>query len=310
VARTGTEELLHELRRSSRSTDLLVPLVEKFMKNMPDVEDDEDREFMNNLILARSQPRKKGVYSPSMLSSCVRQVYLTKTGEQKRDVGRISSNGYFVEGNFRHFKWQFIVWKMHRAGIVQLVDVGSICIGTEIYVHNNRGDYGGTIDNLIYIPGPDVIVTVDWKGMNSNNFYKAIAANYPQHKYAVQVAGYAGLANASLDLSQKIEHAVVIYENKNGAVQTRLLKSPLGLKEYRVDIKKHRSEITSRLKTLRAAERRDEIPPVECVSTRRVMFKDCPFAPICRGEVEQLERKERKKKKIRKKPTVQFIKKR
>lgn len=292
---TSTEDLLKQLKRTSRSKAILVPRMERFMQQPVEIEDEEDRQFMIDLILARSQPRKKGVYSPSQLADCIRKVYFSKTGVKRSYLPRPDSNAIFLDGNFRHFKWQFLMWKMHRAGIIQLVDVGSICLGTEIYVENDRGDYGGTLDNLIFIPDIDFLCTVDWKGMNGNGFMRSIDRG-PTLGYAQQSVGYAGLANAALSdrLPRKIEAILIIGENKNGAVRNRLANSPLGLYEWKLNIETYTPHIAWRLKKLRVYERREEVPPPECVSTRRMMFKDCPFNKICLAEVQAIERKDRK----------------
>lgn len=298
---TSTEDLIKQLKRASKSKALLVPLIEEFMQQPIEIEDDADKAYLERLIEARSRPRKTGVYSPSMLASCLRQVYLIKTGEVKgRRVPRIESSGFFLDGNFRHFKWQFALWKMHRKEIIQLIDVDSICLGAEIYVASEKGDFGGTLDNLIYIPLADVVCTVDYKGMNGNSFINSIYKG-PGFRYVWQSVGYAKLANSALDLPRKIDQVIIIGENKNGPVNTRKLKSPLGLFEWDVPVSEHEFAVSRRLKRLRAFERRRELPPIECRSTRQMMFKDCPFAPFCRGEVEQVEKRRVKATKSKKK---------
>lgn len=305
---TATEDLLKQLKRADRSPSILVPLIESFLQRPIDIDDDKDRQYLNDLILARSQPRKQGVYSPSMLAGCVRQVYFAKTGVKRERLGRIESSGYFLDGNFRHFKWQFAIWKMHRAGIIDLINCDSLCLGTEVYVHNKKGDFGGTIDNVIYIPLIDMVVTVDWKGMNGNSFLNSVNKG-PSMTYILQSIGYAALANYTLRdlLPKRIEAALVIGENKNGPIKTRLVNSPLGLREWRFDLEDYRMLAAQRLKTLRSYERKGETPPPECVSTRRQMFKDCDFSRLCRGEVETIERVgQRLKLKTATKPKVSF----
>jgi hypothetical protein len=325
--------LLRQLRRSKKSPGIIVPKIEQFMKRPVEIEDDEDRQFLANLIEARSIPRTRGVYSPSMLSNCLRQVYFVKTGVKYARIDRIESNGYFLDGNFRHFKWQFLIWKMHREGIFDLVDVGSVCIGTEIPVRNSRGDFRGTIDNLIYVPDFDIVTILDWKGMNGNSFNGSLA-NGPSKGYKTQSVGYARLANESLKIYDpasfdpnyppetqksarrlKIEDIFIIGENKNGPVNTRLVKAPLALVEWRVNVKENSDSVIGRIKALRGFERRGETPPVECTTTRSYRFKDCPFAPICRAEIEASERRTLRrvksgaiKKKEKEKPKVNIIK--
>jgi hypothetical protein len=288
---TTTEDLIKQLKRAGRSKAIFVPKIEEFLQRPIEIEDDADREFLASLIQVRSTPRKKGVYSPSMLASCLRQIYLIKSGEvTPKKLHRIEASGFFLDGNFRHFKWQFAVWKMHRAGVIQLVDVGTECIGTEIYVENEKRDFGGTLDQLVYLPEENIIVTNDYKGMNGNSFANSINRG-PGDRYIWQSVGYAKLANSYLDLPQKIDSVLIIGENKNGPVNNRRVKTPLGLYEWRIPITDHEFTVSRRLKTLRAHERRQELPPIECHSTRQMMFKDCPFAGFCRGEVERVEKK-------------------
>jgi hypothetical protein len=288
---TTTEDLIKQLKRAGRSKAIFVPKIEEFLQRPIEIEDDGDREFLASLIQVRSTPRKKGVYSPSMLASCLRQIYLIKSGEvTPKKLHRIEASGFFLDGNFRHFKWQFAVWKMHRAGVIQLVDVGTECIGTEIYVENEKRDFGGTLDQLVYLPEENIIVTNDYKGMNGNSFANSINRG-PGDRYIWQSVGYAKLANSYLDLPQKIDSVLIIGENKNGPVNNRRVKTPLGLYEWRIPITDHEFTVSRRLKTLRAHERRQELPPIECHSTRQMMFKDCPFAGFCRGEVERVEKK-------------------
>lgn len=312
------------MKRTARSNQILVPLIEDFMRTPIEIDDDLDREFITKLVEARSQPRKKGVYSPSALAACVRKVYFMKSGQKQFPVQRVEMSGYFFDGNWRHFKWQYCLWKMHRAGIIQLLDVGSMCIGTEVYVHNERGDFGGTIDNVVYVPSKNFLCTIDWKGMNGNSFNKYVAFG-PPLLYAMQSVGYAGLANSSLKMYDpasydpnhppeaqesakriKINDILIIGENKNGPIFNRKVKSPLGLYEWHITLDKYQPAIADRLKKLRSYERRRETPPPECVSTKRRDFKDCAFAPICRGEIERIEKRKVRldRKRVTKKKTT------
>lgn len=288
---TPVEELIKQLRKSKESGAILVPLIEEFLRKPCDVEDKLDRKYLRDLVKTRSRPRKVGVYSPSQLASCVRQVYFTKTGKERNKVTRIASSGYFLDGNFRHFKWQFVLWKMHRAGIIQLIGNEDWCLGTEIFVLNNKGDYGGTIDQLVYIPQIDWLGTVDYKGMNSNAFMSSVSKG-PSVKYITQSVGYAMIANEdeSLVLPKSIDEVVIIGENKNGPLNNRYSPSPLGLHEWRFNVNQHRQDVTRRLKKLRAHERKLIIPAVECKSTRSMQFMDCAFNKFCRVEIEKNER--------------------
>lgn len=269
---------------------------EQFFQKPLEIRDEEDINFLNDLVRARAVARREGIYSPSQLGSCARQVYLKKTKVKGHALPRIESHAIFLDGTFRHFKWQFAVWQMHREGIVQLVDVGSIALGSEVFVVNEKGDYGGTIDQIIYVPDINYVCIADYKGMNGNLFAKALAEG-PTKTYRMQAVGYAGLANNALKdrLPKLIEEVIILGENKNGAINTRKLRSPLGLCEWRIPVGgEFKNEIADKLKTLRAYERNKQLPAIECVNTSRMMFRDCPFNKLCRGEVEEVMRQKAK----------------
>lgn len=293
---TPTEQLIKQLKRSTKSKAILVPLIEDFCSNPVNIDDQKDIAFLNELMQARARKRKKGIYSPSMLASCVRQVYFIKTGKKQKPAKRIENSSYFLNGDFMHFKWQFVMWKMHRAGIIEL-------IGSEIYVENDKTDYGGTIDSIVYIPKKDFLCTVDWKSMNGNSFMNSIDKG-PGMRYALQSVGYGDLANnvsKQLELPKKIETVLIIGENKNGPVVNRQSPSPMGLHEWRFELEQYRPLIAERLKRLRAHERRKEVPEPECVSTHRFMFKGCPFSYFCLDEVKQIEQQRKADKPVKEK---------
>lgn len=297
---TSTKDLVRQLNQSSLKTkkgEILVPLVEDFYQNPVEVEDDEDIKFVEKVLKVRSLPRRKGIYSPSMLSECVRRVYFIKTEKPQRRARRVESHGYFADGNWRHLKWQFTLWKMHRAGIIQLIDrPAPYPPGTEIFTLSNRGDSGGTTDNLLYIPSIDWLGVVDWKGMNSTSFVSYVGAGHPPISYIAQSVDYALHLNEdqNIVLPRKIQNVLVIGENKNGAIRSRTVKSPLGLYEWHYQVEDFVQHIARRKKKLRTYEKRKEVPPPECISTSRRMFTDCPFSYFCRGEVERIEKLARK----------------
>jgi len=302
VPKTATDDLIRQLKRSSASSDLLIPHIEQFARRPIEINDKKDREYLQLLIKARSRLRRPGLYSPSMLSNCLRQVYLVKTQEvARRPVDRIEASSYFLNGNFMHFKWQYVLWKMHRRGMLKLVDVpekASPAPGSEVFVCNSKEDYGGTIDNVVFLPWIQETVAVDWKSMNGNSFMAAISKG-PPLRYINQLVGYAMLANELsewLGLPSKIKRVIIVGENKNGPVMNKRSPSPMGLYEWVFEIEKYRRGVSDRLKKLRYYEREEEQPSVECHSTKILQFKGCPFAYHCRAEVEAVERRERKKK--------------
>jgi hypothetical protein len=112
MARTLAEKRILAARRRK---GILVPILEEVLEQQLDLEGPEDEWFMLELMKARARPREKGVFSPSMLGSCVRQAYFAKTGQKKQPATGPTTNFYFLDGDFRHFKWQFALWKAHRA---------------------------------------------------------------------------------------------------------------------------------------------------------------------------------------------------
>lgn len=308
---TQTERRLKELKRATegKRDQWLVPLIEDFMQNPVAIDDDEDVEFLNRLAKARTIPREERVYSPSQFGACIRYVYFLKNDQDRVSVPSISGNGIFNDGNFRHYKWQFVLWKMHREGIILLLgEPKGWPAGSEIRVSNKEGDCQGSIDNLVYIPDRDVIVTVDYKGMASHSFTQ-YSNTEPPYQYMVQSVLYGLLANEDKEVSarlpQPVEYSIIIGENKSGAVSNRKMKSPLGLFEWRFPIGPT-AEIDHRLALLRHYEKSREIPPPACRSTKRFQFQNCPFSYYCRGEVEEIEREQRKEKGKAESPKPRF----
>jgi hypothetical protein len=282
VARTALEKRIVEERRAK---GVLVPLLEMLLEQYQCVEDEEDQWFMIELMKARAKEREKGVFSPSMLSSCLRQSYFAKTQVEKRLPAMPRTNGYFVDGDFRHYKWQFLLWKLHRAGKL-------ILLGCEVRVYHPNGDFAGTIDALVEIDGK--LYVVDFKGMNVSDFQK-LERYGTQVKHRVQIVGY-GLI---LELSQtaegfmgtflglKIEGCLLVGENKGGPSQSG---SPLGLHEDFVPIPRYKSEVKRLMHKLRRYVDAEEIPEPACTSTRIKQYQECPFKYRCREEVERIQR--------------------
>jgi hypothetical protein len=255
---TPTEKRILQERRARKSGDILVPILEKLLEVECIPEDEDDFAFLDMLMRVRSMPRSKGVFSPSMLGSCVRQAYFSKRGEEKHLSVSPQANGYFLHGNFVHFKWQFAMWKAMRAGMLELVMVPADDLdirhgmffngerpGVEVRIIN--GDFGGTIDVLVRIMGK--VYVVDFKGINLIDFQR---------------------------------------ECKAGPVGGR--GSPLALHETLVPIDEHLGDVQRRLRTLRWFDHRNEVPKPECVSTTQMKYQECPFSRFCREEVSAIQR--------------------
>ncbi len=235
---------------------------------------------MMNLMIARAREREKGVFSPSMLSSCTRQAYFAVIGQEKRRAKSPRTNGYFLDGDFRHYKWQFALWKAHRAGLL-------ILHGCEIRVFHPNGDFAGTIDAIVEIGGE--LYIVDFKGMNVRSFQEHEKWG-TKIGYKVQIVGYAEIVNKACAfesfmgevLGVEIRTCLLVGENKGGPSQSG---SPLALHEDQLVVRQHRSKVKRRMHELRRHVTNEEIPAPDCTSTRTIQFQECPFAYFCRDEV-------------------------
>lgn len=309
---TQAEKTLINRRRAAASEGVLVPLLERLLEVECIPEDEEDFRFMDMLVRARSLPRRKGVFSPSMLGSCQRQAWFAKRGTEKHMPQNAQTNGYFVHGNFIHFKWQFAMWKAHRAGLLELARVP---IGHEIdiiyelahkktiteldakawmeslnfYSDATRpgvevrvvdGDYGGTIDVLPVIES--LYYIVDFKGVNLIDFQRTVK-NGAKQEYRKQIVGYGKIAAKVLDI--EIEECLLVSECKAGPQQGAGRGGPLALHETRVRVEDFEGEVARRLRTLRHHDAKNRMPAPECVSTQHMSFQECAFQRFCRDEV-------------------------
>lgn len=276
----SVERRIIQERRAAKSGAILVPILERLLEKECIPEDEEDFAFIDRLIRARAVPRKKGVFSPSMLGSCVRQAYFAKKKVEKRMAANPQTNGYFLKGNFIHFQWQFTCWKAHRAQMLELV-------GVEQRV--GKSDFVGTIDALVRIQGK--LYVVDFKGINVIDFQRTVKRGAPQ-EYRKQIVGYALLAAETL--RTEIAGCLLVSESKAGPTNS-LSSSPLALHETLVPIEDYEPEVRRRLKTLRFYDHKDEVPDPECVSTLHMGFAECPYSRFCHEEVLAVQ-KERERK--------------
>lgn len=264
--------------QSRRAEGVLVPLLEELLERQVEPEDEEDFEFIDKLVRARAVPREKGVFSPSMLGSCVRQAYFAKTGFERREVASPRTNAFFLDGNFRHFKWQFALWKLHRAGYIEL-------LGVEIRVYSKSGDFAGTIDAIIKVDGK--VYIVDFKGMNLQEYMSFIRYGM-KLEYGIQIVGYSMLKILKKGRVPAVHGCLLIGESKPGPVQS---SSPIALHEQLVLTTQHRGKVKQRLNRLREYVKNEEVPPPECVSTRHLQFEECPFSWFCREEVKRIQKR-------------------
>jgi hypothetical protein len=288
---TPTERRIIESRKTAKSGALLIPILEKLYENEVIPEDEEDFAFMAMLIKARAAKRQKGVFSPSQLGTCTRQAWFGKRGEEKHLIESPRANGYFATGNFTHFKWQFSLWKAHRAGLLELVKVPSdydlawpdSTLGDlwrwAVEVRVVDGDVGGTIDAIVRLPTFKEPFTVDFKGINLIDFQRTITKGAPI-AYQRQLVGYTKLANKKLKLGML--EGLLVCECKAGPMAG---KNPLALHETRVPLETYVGDVDRRLRTLRWYDARDEMPDIECVSTKHMQYQECPFSRFCHEEV-------------------------
>ena len=297
---TSTERRIIEERRSRDRDWLLVPILEELLESPVEPEDEEDFRFMDMLLRARAIPRAKGVFSPSMLGSCMRQAYFAKRGTDRHHVPNPRANGYFLNGNFVHFKWQFACWKAHRLGKLELLPVPAESPELDFYGNGTRpgvevrvmgeADYGGTLDVILAFGGPPV--PIDFKGVNQIDFQRMVKKGAKQ-EYRKQLVGYCKNANASdlIDFWNRgpVKYALLVNENKAGP-DTSAPSSPIALYETLVKIVEFEAEVDRRLRTLRYHDDRDIVPPPECVSTRHMGYQECAFNRYCTDEVKARQR--------------------
>jgi hypothetical protein len=305
---TPTEARILQRRRAKASGDKLRPILEQLLEEECNPEDEEDFRFLDHLVRARANPRTKGVFSPSMLGSCVRQAYFAKTGEEQHKAHSTQTNGYFLKGNFTHLQWQFALWKAHRKGLIELVTVeaetpeldfygNGTRPAVEIRVASKSGDFAGTIDALVRIDGE--VFVVDFKGINQIEYQRAIK-NGIKAEYRIQIVGYAMLLNGSHIHPFVVKRCILLSENKAGPVSGA--KSPLALHEQIVEVDDYKFEVRRRLTRLRSHVEEESLPAPACVSTRHNGFQECPFNRHCRAEVRaiQAERERDAEKTVRK----------
>jgi hypothetical protein len=297
VPRTLVERKIIEARRRK---GVLVPILEEILENMVEVEDELDEKFMLDLMRARRAPREKGVFSPSMLGSCMRKAYFAKTGKQKFPATSPTTNYYFLDGDFRHYKWQFALWKAHRAGLLEL-------LGVEVRVFHPNGDFAGTIDAIVSIEGR--VYIVDFKGMQVTAFQTFEAWGTPDD-YKIQIIGYGQIVNLACAfesfmgefLGIEVEFCLLIGESKGGPSQRG--SSVIALHEDKLAVKEHRAKVKRKMHTLRRYVTNEEVPPPACTNTRIKLFQECPFAPHCREEVKLIQKRLEADKKEKAEPAV------
>lgn len=293
---TKTERLIRHKRKRG---GILVPMIEDFMRHPVNIEDADDVNFISALAekMAMREERRdtQTVFSPSALGECLRRAYLAKNHESlglvKVEGTKVEPNYYFLNGNFLHIKWQFVLYKMMKAGVnglkpLELDDVEPRWC--EVPILSKRQDHGGTLDVALEIF--EVPMFSDFKGLNVRTFGEITRGAVPPN-YEIQVADYMHLYNLLPKRpTEKITQSLLIVENKGGPDTHH----HAALHEVVIELDEHKPEVKRRLEELRSYEAEKEIPPPECTSTKTFQFQGCPFAPFCKGEVKEIERRNSK----------------
>lgn len=279
------------IKHQRKRKGILVPMIEDFLRKPVNIMP-EDLPFLNQLFTVmadREVARKNGskVFSPSALSECLRRVYLQKhhdeLGIPALQSPSVSANFYFLNGNFLHAKWQFVLYKMDRT----LPDSVFKLLGVEVPLISKKGDHGGTLDVIALIHG--VPYVIDFKGLNVRTFSE-ITRGFVPEGYAVQVSDYIYLFRTGTDFDSKPElelrKGLLVIENKGGPMPA----FPAALHETVISLKQWKPEIKSRLEVLRAHEKEGTIPAPECESVNTFQFQGCPFAKFCRKEVKAIQK--------------------
>lgn len=296
MAVTKVEKMIRHTRTRS---GILVPKIEDFMRKPVEIESAEDVEFLTALfdkMRAREEARSStdAVFSPSALATCLRRVYLLKhsarLGIPRHRLPRIEPSFYFLNGNFLHVKWQFVLFKMMQAGVpgIEPLEIDDVApYWCEVRILSKRKDHGGTLDVALRISGEPMFI--DFKGLNVRTFGE-IQRGYMPRDYEIQLADYMTLYNSQKPKPpERVERSLLIAENKGGPVN----KHPVALHESEILLEDHKPEVRRRLGVLRDHEEEDSIPQPECVSTRGFQFGSCEFAKFCKAEVKEIEQRRR-----------------
>jgi hypothetical protein len=297
VPRTLVERKIIEARRRK---GVLVPILEEILENMVEVEDELDEKFMLDLMRARRAPREKGVFSPSMLGSCMRKAYFAKTGKQKFPATSPTTNYYFFDGDFRHYKWQFALWKAHRAGLLDASWRRGTGLPSERRFRRNHRCHCQYRRQGLHrgLQGDASHCVPDLRAWGTPDDYK------------IQIIGYGQIVNLACAfesfmgefLGIEVEFCLLIGESKGGPSQRG--SSVIALHEDKLAVKEHRAKVKRKMHTLRRYVTNEEVPPPACTNTRIKLFQECPFAPHCREEVKLIQKRLEADKKEKAEPAV------
>jgi hypothetical protein len=276
------------IRHRRKRGGILVPLLEDLFTEPLRIRNDRDVIFIQSLLrkgIDRERQRSTApVFSPSSLSACLRQVYLTRHGKQleipRMRSSKMEPNFYFATGEWLHVKWQFACFQLQDK--INNPDIFKL-IACEYPIMSKRGDHGGTVDVWALIYREPFIV--DFKGLNVRAF--GAITRGEASGYEIQLSDYMMLFNShprhKAD-GNRIERALLVAENKGGPDANH----PIALHETVIELEEHKKLVRHRLGVLREYEAKKEIPPPECTSTGTFQFQGCPFRKFCKKEVQEI----------------------
>jgi hypothetical protein len=283
---TRTEKNIGHRRKRN---GILVPLLEDLLRYPVRIETDRDAAFIQQLLRKGQQREQRRsetpVFSPSSMSACLRQVYLTRHHHEleipKLKSTRIEPNFYYLTGEWLHLKWQYACWKLQeRINDPKIFRL----IACEYPILSKRGDHGGTVDVFCLIYDEPLIV--DFKGLNVRDFGRVVREE--ASGYEIQLTDYMMLFNSQPQNhynGNRIERSLLLVENKGGPDN----RHPIALHETVIELADYKKLVQHRLGVLREYEAKEEIPPPECTSVSTFQFQGCPFRKYCKAEVKKIQ---------------------
>lgn len=284
---SNLEKRLAQAERTERGA--LVPLFEEYHRQFSSSHWDKDdiewlHDLMERVALRENERGQVPVFSPSGLGGCLRQAFLAKNykelGIPAKLVKKIETHYYFENGTWIHLKILLKLYKLHKAGEIEL-------LATEQTVTGKRGDNSGTLDAVFRRHD---VFGIDIKGWNTRDFMRLAGGDCPLSA-ELQLANYIILANSGKNDLPNIDRGLVLAENKAGPVSGY----PAAVAEYEIPLVTSKSLVRDRLGRLRAHEEEGTIPKAECTSTLQKDFKDCAFKDHCKAEVLRAERRGNRK---------------
>lgn len=244
---------------------VLKPLVNRWIVEHSETLDkytDDDIEHMLSLM-RKGTVRDRRVFSPSGATACARKQVISKHKEFKEDrTFDVRTIRIFLDGNWRHLKWQMIFFKM---GIAE---------SFEEFKSFGPLDYGGSIDLIVRLNmnkvattklGKKLRVILDVKGAHDNDWAYIRRTRKPHRAHYVQVQIYMMLHN--------IQYAIIWYENKN----TNDVLEVIVEADY-----EFWDTLRQRQKNMKRFFELDAFPKEECdIDKNDFVHRSCPQREVC-----------------------------